>query len=56
MGVDANTLEVVDMVDAGILDPTRVVRSAIQNAVSVASTLLTTEAGIVKGKSKTSGK
>jgi chaperonin GroEL len=56
MGVDANTLGVVDMVDAGILDPTRVVRSAIQNAVSVASTLLTTEAGIVKGKPKTSGK
>jgi chaperonin GroEL len=48
MGVDARTLEVVDMVERGILDPTKVVRSTIQNAISVASTLLTTEAGITK--------
>jgi chaperonin GroEL len=48
MGVDARTLEVVDMVEKGILDPTKVVRSAVQNAISVASTLLTTEAGITK--------
>ena len=35
--------EYVEMVDAGILDPAKVTRSALQNATSVASTLLTTE-------------
>lgn len=48
MGVNAKTLEVVNMKDAGILDPTKVVRSAVTNAISVAGTLLTTEAGIHK--------
>ena len=43
MGFDALKEEYVDMVDAGILDPTKVTRSALQNATSVASTLLTTE-------------
>ncbi|MBP7319500.1 MAG: chaperonin GroEL [Lachnospiraceae bacterium] len=43
MGFDAYKEEYVDMVAAGILDPVKVTRSAIQNAVSVASTLLTTE-------------
>ena len=33
----------VDMVEAGIIDPTKVTRSALQNAASIASTLLTTE-------------
>ena len=44
MGFDALKEEYVDMVDAGILDPTKVTRSALQNATSVASTFLTTEA------------
>lgn len=44
MGYNALTGEYVDMISAGILDPTKVVRCALQNAVSVASMLLTTEA------------
>lgn len=43
-GFDALKNEYVDMIDAGIIDPTKVTRSALQNASSVASTLLTTEA------------
>ncbi|MCI8339139.1 MAG: chaperonin GroEL [Lachnospiraceae bacterium] len=43
MGYDVLTEEYVDMVKAGILDPAKVTRSALQNATSVASTLLTTE-------------
>ena len=43
MGFDALHEEYVSMVDAGILDPAKVTRSALQNATSVASTLLTTE-------------
>ena len=43
VGFDAYKEEYVDMVKAGILDPTKVSRSALQNATSVASTLLTTE-------------
>ncbi|MCR4792178.1 MAG: chaperonin GroEL [Lachnospiraceae bacterium] len=43
IGFDALKEEYVDMVKAGILDPAKVTRSALQNATSVASTLLTTE-------------
>ena len=43
MGFDAYKEEYVNMVDAGILDPAKVTRSALQNATSVASTFLTTE-------------
>lgn len=43
IGFDALTEEYTNMVDAGILDPAKVTRSALQNATSVASTLLTTE-------------
>ncbi len=42
-GYDALTGEYVDMLDAGILDPAKVTRSALQNAASIASSLLTTE-------------
>ena len=42
-GFDAYNEEFVDMIEAGILDPVKVTRSALQNATSVASTLLTTE-------------
>ena len=42
-GFDAFRNEYVNMVDAGIIDPTKVTRSALQNAASIASTLLTTE-------------
>ncbi|WP_342242103.1 chaperonin GroEL [Inquilinus sp. OTU3971] len=44
MGFDAARKEYVDLVEAGIVDPTKVVRVALENAVSVASTLLLTEA------------
>ena len=43
-GYDARNSEYVDMVEKGILDPTKVTRSALQNAVSIAGMLLTTEA------------
>ncbi|MEW6026580.1 MAG: chaperonin GroEL [Planctomycetota bacterium] len=45
-GFDADKLEYVDMIKAGIIDPTKVVRSALENASSVAALLLTTEAVI----------
>lgn len=51
VGFDALAEEYVDMVDAGILDPTKVARSALQNATSVASTLLTTESVVANIKS-----
>ncbi|HVP14749.1 MAG TPA: TCP-1/cpn60 chaperonin family protein, partial [Terriglobales bacterium] len=44
MGFDVDAEEYVDMFKAGIIDPTKVTRSALQNAASVASLLLTTEA------------
>ena len=47
-GFDAETLEYVDMLQAGIIDPTKVERVALQNAASVASLLLTTEAVITE--------
>ncbi len=50
-GFNALTEEYVDMVAAGILDPTKVTRSALQNATSVASTLLTTESVVANIKS-----
>ena len=43
-GFDAGRKEFVDLVEAGIIDPTKVVRIALENAVSVASVLLLTEA------------
>ncbi|BAN69821.1 chaperonin GroEL [endosymbiont of unidentified scaly snail isolate Monju] len=43
MGYNAATGEYVDMIEAGILDPTKVTRSALQNAVSVAGLMITTE-------------
>ncbi|MEF9933884.1 MAG: chaperonin GroEL [Clostridium sp.] len=46
MGFDAYKGEYVDMVKAGIVDPTKVTRSALQNAASVSSTFLTTEAAV----------
>ena len=46
-GFDAATEEYVDMLEAGIIDPTKVTRSALQNAASIAGLLLTTEASVV---------
>ena len=43
-GFDAESMEFVDMLQAGIIDPTKVERVALENAASIASLLLTTEA------------
>ena len=48
LGFDAQTGEYVDMLKAGIIDPTKVVRTALQNASSVAGLLLTTEAMVAE--------
>lgn len=50
MGFDAYKEEYVNMVEAGILDPAKVTRTALQNACSVASTLLTTESVVANIK------
>ncbi len=51
-GFDALKNEYVDMIKSGIIDPTKVTRSALQNAASVAGTLLTTEAVVVEVEDK----
>jgi chaperonin groL len=53
VGFDAYKEEYVDMIKAGILDPAKVTRSALQNATSVASTLLTTESVVANIKEDT---
>ena len=53
VGFDAYKEEYVNMVEAGILDPAKVTRSALQNATSVASTFLTTEACVANIKEET---
>ena len=52
MGFDAFREEYVNVIEAGIIDPTKVTRSALQNASSVAATFLTTEAAVVDIKSE----
>jgi chaperonin GroEL len=47
-GFDAQTETYVDLVGAGIVDPTKVVRTALQNAASVAAVLITTEAMVAE--------
>jgi chaperonin GroEL len=51
-GYDAQSLDYVDMFKAGIIDPTKVVRSALQDAASVAGLLVTTEAMIAEKPEK----
>lgn len=51
-GYDALKNEFVDMIESGIIDPTKVTRSALQNAASVAATLLTTEAVVAEVEEK----
>src|SRR5262249_41842331 len=48
IGYDANTGDYVDMFKAGIVDPTKVTRSALQNAASIAGLMLTTEVMVTK--------
>jgi chaperonin GroEL len=54
-GFDAQSGEFKDLVKAGIIDPTKVVRVALQDAASVAAMIITTEAGIVERPEKKSG-
>ncbi|MGC2857609.1 chaperonin GroEL [Novispirillum sp. DQ9] len=54
-GFDAQTGEYVDMIKAGIIDPTKVVRTALQDAASVAGLLITTEAMIAELPEKKEG-
>ena len=51
-GLDASNGEYVDMVKAGIIDPTKVTRSALQNAASIAALFLTTEAVVAEKPEK----
>lgn len=53
IGFDAAKEEYVNMIKAGIIDPTKVTRSAIQNAISVSSVLLTTEVAVANEKEET---
>ena len=46
VGFDANTMKWVNMVEAGIIDPVKVTRSALQNAASIAALILTTECAV----------
>ncbi|MYV05359.1 MULTISPECIES: chaperonin GroEL [Furfurilactobacillus] len=55
IGYNAATDDWVDMVDAGIVDPTKVTRSALQNAASVSSLLLTTEAVVAEEPKQDNG-
>ena len=52
-GFDAYTEKYVDMVKSGIVDPTKVTRSALQNAASIAATVLTTESLVADKKEET---
>ncbi len=52
-GFDAYTEKYVDMIEVGIVDPTKVTRSALQNAASIAATVLTTEAVVADKKEET---
>ncbi len=47
VGFDALNEKYVNMIEAGIVDPTKVTRSALQNAASVAAMVLTTEAAVI---------
>ena len=55
-GFNASTLEYEDLVKAGVIDPTKVVRSALQNAASVAGLMLTTEALVAEKPKKKEAK
>ena len=51
-GFNAATEEYINMIEAGIVDPAKVTRSALQNAASASAMLLTTEAGITDAPSE----
>ena len=51
-GYDAQNNEYVDLIEKGIIDPAKVVRTALQDAASVAGLLVTTEAGVAEAPKK----
>ena len=53
-GLNVDTGEIEDLVKAGIIDPTMVTRSALQNAASIAKNILTTEAIVAEAPEKAS--
>ena len=53
-GFDAQSEQFVDLIQAGIIDPTKVVRAALQGAASVAGLLITTEAMVAEAPKKES--
>jgi chaperonin GroEL len=48
VGFNAQTMQFEDLMEAGVIDPTKVARTALQNAASIAGLLLTTEAVVVE--------
>ncbi|HOJ64027.1 MAG TPA: chaperonin GroEL [Spirochaetota bacterium] len=56
MGFDAQSLQITNLLDAGIIDPAKVVRCALQNAVSIASLVITTETLVADEKEEKSAK
>jgi chaperonin GroEL len=54
-GYDAQNDEYVDMIEAGIIDPVKVVRTALQDAASIAGLMITTEAGIAEAPKRSAG-
>ena len=54
-GFDAQTGEYANLISKGIIDPTKVVRSALQNAASIAGLLITTEAMVAEAPKKQGG-
>ena len=54
-GYDAQNDEYVDLIQKGIIDPAKVVRTALQDAASVAGLLVTTEAGVAEAPKKSGG-
>jgi len=54
-GYNAQTDTYEDMVEAGVIDPTKVTRTALQNAASISSLLLTTECVVVEEKEENEG-
>jgi len=56
MGFDAQSLQITNLFDAGIIDPAKVVRCALQNAVSIASLVITTETLVCEEKEEKTGK
>ena len=52
-GYDARKNQYVNMIEAGIIDPAKVTRSALENAVSIASLMLTTECTLMEEQSET---